>query len=51
MPDLLELRDLRLADLLETQPGDDSTLDDLMRRIFDPERREYVTVSAFGSVL
>lgn len=46
----IELTDLDvpLADLLEE---DASTLAEVMRRVFDPDERDKLTVSAFGSAL
>lgn len=47
---LLDLADRRLAALrADEQPN--STLDRVMRRLFDRDDRELLTVSAFGSAL
>lgn len=62
MSDLLKLADRSFADLLDlaqvrvarTAPADASTaytLDAVMKRLFDPQERDLVTVSAFGSAL
>ena len=57
MPDLdltdglLDLADVRLGALLD-EPGDgDSTLDAVLRRLFDPRERDLLTVCAFSSSL
>lgn len=53
--DLLDLAHVRLATLLAEEPADPgaepTTLDSVMRRLFDPARRDVVTVSAFQSAL
>jgi len=49
---LLDLASVRLQTLLsasDTAPN--TTLDSVMRRLFDPRERDLVTVSAFGSAL
>lgn len=47
---LLDLADVPLTELLEgVEP--DSTLDAVMKRLFDPAERERLTVSAFQSSL
>ncbi len=49
---LLDLAGQRLRTLItETDPATDSTLDAVMRRLFDPRERDLLTVSAFGSAL
>lgn len=47
--DLLDLAQVRLADLLDTPPT--STLDALLQRLFDPAERDLLTVCAFSSAL
>ena len=50
--ELLRLAPLRLRTFLsETDPAATSTLDSVMRRLFDPRERELLTVSAFNSSL
>lgn len=48
---LLDLATLPLTEVRELVEADDSTLADTMRRLFDPDERERLTVSAFGSAL
>jgi hypothetical protein len=49
---LLDLADLRLAAVLaESDSAMLSTLDSVMRRLFDPRDRDRLTVSAFASSL
>jgi hypothetical protein len=50
---LRELASVRLQDLLvkKKDAAPTSTLDGVIRRLFDPGDREKVTVSAFGSSL
>jgi hypothetical protein len=49
---LLDLAAMRLEALLsEPDAATTSTLDSLMRRLFDPRDRELLTVSAFASSL
>ena len=48
---LLDLAEVRLRDLLDGTSGDESVLDDLMKRLFDPDEQEHRTVSAFSSAL
>jgi hypothetical protein len=48
-PVLLDLAAKRLAEV--EAEANASTLDDLLRRLFDPDERDLVTVSAFGSSL
>lgn len=51
MPEVLEdLTKVRLEQLL-TEDRPDTILDVLMRRLFDPDDPEKLTVSAFGSAL
>lgn len=47
--ELLDLARVRLADLTGDEPP--TTLDAVMRRLFDPRDRERLTVSAFASSL
>ncbi|WP_433078908.1 hypothetical protein ACQP1P_38675 [Dactylosporangium sp. CA-052675] len=53
--DLLDLAHVRLSTLLAEEPADPgtepSTLDSVMRRLFDPRERDVLTVSAFQSSL
>jgi FXSXX-COOH protein len=51
MPDasLLDLAGKRLADV--EAEADASTLDAVLRRLFDPDERDRLTVSAFQSAL
>ncbi|WP_344613333.1 hypothetical protein [Dactylosporangium salmoneum] len=57
MPDvdnpLLDLAQVRLDQMLaEPAPGTPpTTLDSVIRRLFDPDERDLVTVSAFSSSL
>lgn len=46
---LLDLAQARLAEV--ERKVADRTLDDVLRRLFDPRDRDRVTVSAFGSAL
>lgn len=48
--ELSDLAALRVTELRERLDAD-STLDAVMRRLFDPAERDLVTVSAFGSAL
>lgn len=49
---LLDLAAIRLATLLaEPDTATTSTLDSVMKRLFDPRDREQLTVSAFASSL
>ena len=49
---LLELAPVRLTALLsETDSAATTTLDSVLRRLFDPRERELLTVSAFNSSL
>jgi hypothetical protein len=49
---LLDLSSVRLRALvLETDPSSTSTLDSVMKRLFDPRERDLLTVSAFASAL
>lgn len=47
--DLLDLAETRLETLLGDDPP--TTLDEVLRRLFDPDVRELLTYSAFGSAL
>lgn len=50
--DLLDLAHVRLRDLLDGgSGGNSSVLDDLMKRLFDPDEQEHRTISAFSSGL
>lgn len=49
--DLLVLANARLANLLNKPDDQPATLDNVMRRLFDRDSRELLTVSAFGSAL
>jgi hypothetical protein len=46
---LLELAEKRLEELTENVVQ--STLDAVLKRLFDPDRRDLLTVCAFGSSL
>lgn len=46
---LLDLAEKRIAEV--KRQADESTLDAVLRRLFDPRERDLVTVSAFGSSL
>ncbi|HTJ36474.1 MAG TPA: hypothetical protein VL738_24920 [Dactylosporangium sp.] len=49
---LLDLAHVRLqALLLEPDSATTSTLDSVMKRLFDPRERDLLTVSAFSSAL
>jgi hypothetical protein len=48
---LLDLAQLRLEALLEPDAETASTLDAVMQRLFDPDEREHLTISAFSSAL
>lgn len=48
-PELLALVHERLGELLDRPPQ--STLDAVLRHLFNPADRERLTVSAFGSAL
>ena len=49
---LLDLAAVRLRTLLsEPDEATASTLDSVMKRLFDPRERDLLTVSAFGSAL
>lgn len=49
---LLDLAHARLSVLLfEPDSETTSMLDDVMRRLFDPQEREHLTISAFSSAL
>jgi hypothetical protein len=49
---LLDLASVRLRTLLsESDSAPNTTLDSVMKRLFDPRERDLVTVSAFGSSL
>lgn len=48
---LLDLANARLAQLLDPDTETTSTLDSVMKRLFDPREREHLTVSAFSSAL
>jgi hypothetical protein len=47
---LIRLAHQRLQTVV-LEPEDRSTLDDVMQRLFDRDRRELLTYSAFGSAL
>jgi hypothetical protein len=46
---LLDLAHVRLAELVDAPPG--TTLDATLQRLFDPDERDLLTVSAFSSAL
>ena len=49
---LLDLSPVRLRALvLESDASSTSTLDSVMKRLFDPRERDLLTVSAFSSAL
>lgn len=48
--ELLDLAQVRLAELLDPD-CDLSTLDAVLRRLFDPRERDLLTVCAFSSAL
>lgn len=48
---LLDLAHQRLEELERAVSAPDSTLDAILRRLFDPDERDLVTVSAFSSAL
>jgi len=47
--DMAALAHRRVAELVDEYPP--TTLDDVLRRLFDRDRRERLTYSAFGSAL
>lgn len=49
--ELLDLAQVRLAVLLDVVDADDSTLDALLRRLFDPDEQADAPISAFNSSL
>lgn len=48
---LPDLADVRLTALIDGGSGNTTTLDAVMRRLFDPRERDLLTVSAFSSAL